>query len=98
MVDPLMGGSPSAHPDRYKAASHGELLPTGIPTMLVIAERDEGFRDFGRSFAQRAAAAGEMLLRVVNAPGAGHFDVVAPPTPTFRLVLQTLRELFASIR
>ena len=96
MVDPLMGGSPSAHPDRYKAASHAALLPAGVPARVIIAERDEGFRDFGRSLAARLVD--RRQLRVVNAPGAGHFDVIAPPTATWQIVLQAVRDLMAMMK
>jgi len=97
IMDPLMGGSPATVPDRYRAASPGELLPIGVPLAIVIAERDASFKEFGRSFAAKARAAGEGGLSVIDAPNAGHFDVVAPVTPTWTLVLQAVREVFARL-
>lgn len=98
MIDPLMGGSPAAVADRYRAASHGELLPIGVPQTHVIGGRDEGFRDFGRSFAAKAKAAGDSAVRVVDVPDSGHFDVIAPTTKTWPTVLQALRDLFALMK
>ena len=97
IMDPLMGGSPATVPDRYRDASPGELLPIGVPLAIVIAERDASFKEFGRSFAAKARAAGEGGLSVIDAPNAGHFDVVAPVTPTWTLVLQAVREVFARL-
>lgn len=98
MVDPLMGGSPETVPERYRAASAGELLPLGVPQAIVIAGSDEGFRHFGRSYAAKATAAGESQLHVVDAPGAGHFDVVAPVTATWPIVTRALGDVFALVK
>ena len=97
IMDPLMGGSPATVPDRYRAASPGELLPLRVPQAVVIAERDSSFSEFGRSFAAKARAAGDGGLFVIDAPNAGHFDVIAPVTPTWTLVLQAIREVFARL-
>jgi acetyl esterase/lipase len=90
----LMGGSPATVPDRYRAASPGELLPIGVPQAIVIAAHDERFREFGRSYAAKARAAGDEQLRVVDAPRSGHFDVIAPATPTWAIVMRALADLF----
>lgn len=93
IMESLMGGSPEKVPDRYRAASPGELLPIGVPQAIVIAAHDERFRDFGRSYAAKARAAGEDQLRIVDAPQSGHFDVIAPPTSTWPIVLRALADL-----
>ena len=93
IMESLMGGSPSRVADRYRAASAGELLPIGVPQAIVIAAHDERFRDFGRSYAAKARAAGDERLRVVDAPQSGHFDVIAPPTATWAIVMRALAEL-----
>jgi acetyl esterase/lipase len=64
---------------------------------IVIGAHDERFRDFGRSYATKARAAGESQLTVVDAPASGHFDVIAPTTATWSIVQKTLRELFAPL-
>lgn len=97
IIGPLMGGSPEQHPDRYRAAAPGELLPIGVPQVIVIAGRDERFMEFGRRYAARAKRAGDEQLFIVEAPQSGHFDVVAPTTPTWALVQQSLDDLFTRI-
>jgi acetyl esterase/lipase len=98
VMESLMGGSPSAVPDRYRAASPGQLLPIGKPQAIVIAARDASFAPLGRSYAKLAAAAGDKGVFVVDAPASGHFDVIAPITPTWNIVVQALRTVFSRIR
>jgi len=95
IMEELMGGLPALVPDRYRAASPGQLLPIGLPYSVVIGELDSSFNEFGRSFAARAKAAGDSGLLVIDAPGAGHFDVIAPVSPTWTIVLRAVREVFA---
>ena len=89
----LMGGSPATVADRYRAASPGELLPIGVPQVIVLAAHDASFREFGRAYAAKARAAGDEQLRVVEAPDSGHFDVIAPTTSTWGIVLREARRL-----
>ena len=93
----LMGGSPASTPDRYRAASPGELLPIGVPQAIVVAHHDERFLEFGRSYAAKAKNAGDERLIVVDAPQSGHFDVIAPTTTTWAIVRRTLDDLFAKL-
>ncbi|MEO7157191.1 MAG: alpha/beta hydrolase [Vicinamibacterales bacterium] len=95
VMDQLMGGSPASVPDRYRAASPGELLPIGVPQAVIIGGRDQSFNAFGQSYVARARAAGEPHLRVIDVADAGHFDVIAPGTPTWTIVLNALQQLFA---
>ena len=44
------------------------------------------------------AAAGDTPVRFVDAPDAGHFDVIAPTSTSWGLVTQALRALFSRIR
>lgn len=95
VMDLLMGGSPASVPDRYRAASPGELLPIGIPQAVIIGGRDQSFHAFGRSYVDRAKAAGERQLRVIDVPDSGHFDVIAPGTKTWAVVRTALEGVFA---
>lgn len=97
VMDRLMGGPPASFPDRYRAASPGAVLPVGVPLSIVIAGRDQSFKEFGRSLVARAMAAGETHLQVIDAPDAGHFDVVAPTTSSWPIVTTALHEVFARI-
>jgi acetyl esterase/lipase len=93
----LMGGSPASVPDRYRAASPGELLPIGVPQAVIIGGRDQSFSAFGRSYVARATAAGERQLQLIEVPNAGHFDVIAPSTATWSIVRKALQDLFAKL-
>lgn len=97
MVDALMGGSPEAVPDRYRAASQIELLPHGVPQVLIIGGRDASFAEFGRSHHALALARGEGRIRAVEIADAGHFDVVAPISGAWPTVTRALADLFAGI-
>jgi acetyl esterase/lipase len=94
MIDRLMGGSPAAMPERYRAASPGEVLPTGVRTTVIIGGTDASFAAFGRSFVTLAEQAGETHIRALEIPDAGHFDVIAPISPSWPIVTGALADLF----
>jgi acetyl esterase/lipase len=94
VIDKLMGGSPDRVPDRYRAVSPGMLAPIGVPQILIVGGQDRNWGPPGRAYHALAAAAGDTLARLVEAPGSGHFDIIAPTTTTWPLVVQSLRTLF----
>jgi acetyl esterase/lipase len=77
-VKALMGGSPSQVPDRYSAADPGELLPLGIPQILVQGSEDDQIPPaLPTRWAQAAKRQGDSVdVKIV--PEANHFDVVDP--------------------
>lgn len=97
VMDQLMGGSPASVADRYRAASPGHLLPIGVPQAIVIAGKDVAFGALGRSYYTRAVAAGDAKMKLVEAPASGHFDVIAPTTPAWRIVMQSLHDVFETV-
>jgi acetyl esterase/lipase len=94
VLDQLIGGSPAAYPDRYAAASPSMSL--GVPQVVIIGAHDSQFASFGRSYARLATSRGETQLKVIDAPDSGHFDLIAPTTPTWVVVLSALRQLIPS--
>jgi acetyl esterase/lipase len=82
----LLGGSPERYPERYAAASPAELAPLGVPQVLIHGDADDAV-PFAQSedYAALGAARGDQV-RLVRLPGAGHFEVVDPRTPEWRLV------------
>ena len=94
VIDKLMGGSPQAVADRYRNVSPTQLIPIGVPQVVIIGGQDRGWGPAGRVYQRAVAAANDSLVRFVDAPAAGHFDIVAPTTSTWPLVMQSLRELF----
>ena len=97
VINRLMGGSPADHPDRYAAASPMQLTPIGVPQQLVIGALDQSWTPIGRSYIARANAAGDALVEVVEAPESGHFDLLAPDTTTWPLVIGAMRRLVTRI-
>ena len=82
-----------AEPDRYAAASPS--LPLGVPQAIVVGAHDSQFAPFGRSYFKMALARGEKQLRLIDVPAAGHFDVIAPPTSTWPIVVTALHDVLA---
>ena len=94
VMEQLMGGSPASVADRYAAASPGQLLPTGVPQIVIIGGRDAAFRSFGRAYVELARKKGEARVRGVEIPEAGHFDVIAPTTCAWSVVKESLADSF----
>lgn len=77
-VKALMGGTPGDVPDRYAAADPGELLPLGIPQVLVQGSEDDQIPPtLPMRWADAARRQGDPVdVQII--PGASHFDVVDP--------------------
>jgi acetyl esterase/lipase len=97
VIDRLMGGSPADHPDRYAAGSPMRLAPIGLPQLLVVGAHDQSWGPGGRAYLARARAAGDTAVQLVDAPESGHFEMIAPATTTWPLVIGSLKALFAKI-
>jgi acetyl esterase/lipase len=68
----FLGGSPSQVPERYAAADPMQLVPLGVPTLLVHGPDDETVPvTRSREYAQAAAAAGDDVELIEPSPG-GH--------------------------
>ena len=93
VIDKLMGGSPQQHPERYAAVSPMQLSPIGVPQVLIVGALDRTWAPPGRAYYARAMAAGDTAVKLVDAPEAGHFDIVAPTTSSWRLVVEALRSV-----
>jgi len=94
VIDRLMGGSPDSFPERYRDVSPALLAPIAIPQLVVVGGQDRNWGPGGRAYHASAVAARDSLVRLVDIPDAGHFDVIAPTTPAWRVVMQSLRDSF----
>lgn len=79
VVSRLLGGSPEQVPGRYRESSPIELLPSGIPSVLVSSTvlplvTAEKYRDV-------ATAPGDKV-EVLPFKDAGHFDMLSSATPS----------------
>ena len=92
-VDPLMGGPPETHPDRYADASPRQRLPLGVPVVLVSGTEDTVVPTSGvQAFAHEVIAAGDRArLEIID--GAGHFDPSVPDSSAWPAVREALLRL-----
>ena len=81
VVDRLLGGAPEAVAKRYAAASPAQLLPLGVPQLLVQGGADDIVPpEISRGYAAAARNAGDEV-EYRELPGADHFvhlDVHGP--------------------
>jgi len=92
VVDKLMGGSPAAFPERYALGSPIELVPIGLPQLLVEGTYDDNWGPGGRRYFMLAQAAHDRI-RLIEAPESGHFEMIDPDSSTWPLVLNAAYEL-----
>lgn len=90
VITSLLGGTPATVPDRYAEASPIRLVPLGIPQVLVWGTREDFVpRPLPDAYAEAARRAGDPV-RLLSIPGAGHFEIAAPSTPTWAEVEQAI--------
>ena len=78
IVTRLMGGTPEEHPDRYKAASPIEFLPTGARQFLIHGAADDTVPiSQSEAFVQRAEKLGDRCS-LIKLDGIGHFELIDP--------------------
>lgn len=86
----LMGGSPEAVPDRYRLASPRELLPLGVPQLVVHGLADDIVPlSQSTSYAAAARRAGDRV-ELLERPDVDHFAVIDPSTDVWKLVADRL--------
>jgi acetyl esterase/lipase len=93
VVTKLMGGGPGRVPERYAQGSPSELLPLGVPQILVTGSDDfiEGPPE-GADYVAAARAAGDRAeQRVV--PESGHHEYLSPDAPAGRTARAAARAL-----
>jgi acetyl esterase/lipase len=78
----LMGGGPDEVPERYAAADPAALPSPAVPVTLVHGTED----DQVPVAMSRAFTAG----RLIEIPGAGHFDLIDPQSLAWPVVLSVL--------
>ena len=89
----LMGGTPADVPERYAQGSPLELLPFGIPQILIQGVKDPIVPvEFARDYCEAAQKSGDKV-ELVLLQEAGHFEVVMPTTfawPEVRKAIESL--------
>lgn len=94
-VSELLGGEPTAVPDRLRRASPVELLPLGVRQTLIVGAHDVIVpADHARRYCERAAGAGDRVeVRAIES--AGHFELVVPSGEAWPTVRDAVLELVA---
>jgi acetyl esterase/lipase len=93
VITTLLGGTPTAVPERYAQASPIKLLPLGIPQVLIMGEHEDFVpRPLAEAYVRAATQAGDSV-RMIVIPGAGHFEIASPRTSTWPQVESAIRSL-----
>lgn len=93
VIDGLMGGPPDAYPARYGAGSPMRLVPDGVPQRLIVGRLDRAWAPTGREYFERARSVGSSRITLREAEESGHFEMIAPSSSSWPLVLQELEAL-----
>jgi len=100
-VGELLDGTPDTVPARYAAASPAELVPLGVPQVLIHGVRDRNVPfSMSQNYVARARAAGDHAILIPLA-GMGHFEPIDPRSIDPRsgawpMLLEGVRQLLPS--
>jgi acetyl esterase/lipase len=87
----LMGGSPQDVPERYASGSPAELLPIGVPQVLIHGTADDDVPlVLSEEYCVRAKELGDDC-RLVVMEGVCHFEPVNPGSEAWPQVFETIR-------
>jgi len=90
-VRDLLGGSPGDVPQRYADASPIELLPTGVPHLLLHGDEDDIVPvEISERYHEAALAAGEDVA-LLTLSGTGHFGLIDPGSVVWPEVLAAIQ-------
>ena len=93
VVSAFLGGAPQEVPERYRQASPIELLPLGVPQRLIHGTNDTTVPiEIARTYVGAAVAAGDDA-KLVELPGAGHFEAIDPGSQEWPIVEATVLSL-----
>jgi acetyl esterase/lipase len=93
VITDLLGGTPATVPDHYKQASAINLLPLGIPQLLLIGSYDEFVpRPIAETYVRTARMAGDPVQLIVI-PRVGHFEIASPRATPWPRVASAIRSL-----
>ena len=93
-VAKLLGGAPAEVPERYDSVSPIELLPLGVPQVLVHGLADEVVAPaVSEGYVIQAVSAGDDAV-FVGIPDAGHRDMLRPTGPGWSAALGHIQQVF----
>ncbi len=93
VIESLLGGAPADVPTRYDAASPYELLPLGVPQVLIQGTADANVPfEISQRYYDAARAKGDRA-ELIALDGAGHFEVVDPQTREWQVILDATKRM-----
>ena len=88
----VMGGEPMDAPGAYRNGCPTALLPLGIPQVIIVGSEDQSMLANAKRYAETAKASGD-VTRLIELPGAGHFEIVSVDSKEWNDVRQALIQL-----
>jgi acetyl esterase/lipase len=96
-ISRLLGGDIDRLPQRLRDGSPADMLPLGIPQLLITGSLDSLIPPaLGEEYAALAQKSGDEAQMIV-VEGAGHFEVIAPGTPAWAQVEEAVLSLVRTI-
>jgi acetyl esterase/lipase len=94
VVCDLLGGTPERVPDRYAAGSPADLLPLGVPHVIIHGVDDDIVPlAIGEGYVASAAKAGDDVT-LLALPNTDHFAVIDPESEIWQEILAAILPLF----
>jgi acetyl esterase/lipase len=95
VVEEMLGGKPIDVPERYAQASAMNMLPPGMPQVLIWGRNDDIAPIWmGERYTLAAKQAGDSV-RLVSIPDVGHFEIASPLATTWPAVRSEIVALLA---
>jgi acetyl esterase/lipase len=89
----FLGGSPDRVPERYSTASPAELLPLGIPQVLIHGDRDDRVPlVVSQEYARKAVLAGDHVT-LIELVGDDHFVLIDPTSKAWEITTAEIQKL-----
>lgn len=90
-VGRLMGGTPDEYPTRYDTGSPADLLPLGVPQVLLHGSDDQVVpATLSADYRAEAVARGDDV-QLVPLQGVGHMELIQPTSAAWPAVLDAVR-------
>ena len=96
VVTNLLGGPPTAVPDRYVQVSASTVLPLGVAQILIWGEQDNFVpRALAEQYVRAASQAGDRA-ELLGVPGVGHVETASPASSAWPHVRGAIRSLLTN--
>jgi acetyl esterase/lipase len=93
VVDPFMGGSPEAVPERYAAGSPAALFPLSVPQVQIVGTLDRVMPQPAREAHEAAARGSGSAFELIVIDGAGHHELMSPRSAAWPAIERAVRGL-----